>query len=786
MKDESFIRAHFILHPFAFILHSVACSAVVVFAFYLLTVVRLPLEELLKFVPDDALYYLKIAQNVVAEKGVTFDGLSPTSGIHPLFLLLLLPITALFARAPETAIRATSVLCGLLFFVCALVLKRIISVTAGRDTSVIAFAALLTAPSLLLVSVGGLETSLSLLLMLASLLVFLQITSAECVPLSKVLLLGVLTGLAILARTDNSFLIVGFIVGFAASGRVFRRLLHWRPLVLFLLPAVFATLALVVWCMRTTGIPLQSSGMALAVMAWRSVELAHGGAPGWLQESRELARNFASGTFDLAGLSIVLVLALLVAIVCASAISELVHVGRLLRRARPLLPLLVHSVFLMLFYAFWLRHLQLWYLVPVSVAVIGFCSLLFGGLSESVSEILPTGAERVSKVLKASFAAFIIISGAIGAPSLWSTGLYPWQPEMLRAVEALREHIPAEARVGAFNAGIVGFFLNANVINIDGVVNNRVIPYLASGTLDEYLAEAHIDCIVDYQFSLFRFAQATTLAGYPGFELVSELPGTWNATNIWVCRRRSGAFVEPSIVRLVSGFYPAERWFDGGFDFRWSKGKSSSISVAPSTTEADLELVVLAFPLELGGRWTQSVKLSLNGDALGRIDMASGWHEYVMRLPAGALRPGENIITLYYGHTLHPAADCDWARDDQRELAVAFREFRCQRKNRSMAIAAPSSLFLGTSKSAASLTSSRAFSTAIPTPAFRSSRQSETSSPIATTSSGVMPLLLAMNQTACHFSPFALSTSSALTGIVKFLTMCTFNKSSADSRSSAS
>jgi len=770
----------------ATLLRCVACLATLVFSIYLLSVVRLPLEKLIKFVPDDAFYYLKIAQNVVAQQGVTFDGLSPTSGVHPLFLLLLLPIAALFERTPETAIRVTILLCGLLFFACALVLKRIIRMTAGRDTSVIAFAAALTAPSLLLVSVGGLETSLSLLLLLTSFLFFLQITSAECVSRLKVLLLGVLTGAAILARTDCLFLVVACILGFAIAGRASRRLLHWRTLSLFLGPVAFVTLALVIWSVSTTGVPFQSSGLALTVMSWRSAELAESGVSGLLGSSWELARDFATSAFDLAGFPVVLVILMLIALLCASAISELVHVGRLLSRARPLLPLLLHSAFLVLFYALWLRHFQLWYLVPASVAIIAFCSLLLGAFSESVSDILPKGGERTRRILKASFAASIIIAGVIEAPSLFSTGLYPWQPEILSAVFSLQKHVPADAKVGSFNAGIAGFFLNANVVNLDGVVNSRVLPHLASGTLDKYMAEAPIDCIVDYQYSLFRFATATTQAGYPGFELVSELPGTWNGTNIWVCRRRPGAFVEPSLVRLVSGFYPAERWLDGGFDFRWSMGNSSSISVEPSTPDVDLELVVLAFPLELGGRSGQSVTVSLNDRTLGSVNMVSGWREYVMSLPAGTLEPGENIITFTYGHTLCPATDCDWAPNDRRRLAVAFREFRCQRKNRSMAIAAPSSLFLGTSRSAASLTSSSAFSTAIPTPAFCSKQQSETSSPIATTSSGVMPAHWATWETACHFSPLSLKTSSALTGIVKFLTMCAFNAPSADNPRSAS
>ena len=41
---------------------------------------------------DDAFYYLKIAQNVAAGRGLTFDGISVTNGFHPLYLGLLLPL----------------------------------------------------------------------------------------------------------------------------------------------------------------------------------------------------------------------------------------------------------------------------------------------------------------------------------------------------------------------------------------------------------------------------------------------------------------------------------------------------------------------------------------------------------------------------------------------------------------------------------------------------------------------------------------------------------------------
>jgi len=764
----------------------VVCLAATVFAFYVASVASLPLGGLVRFVPDDAFYYLKIAQNTVAGRGPTFDGLSPTTGFHPLFMLLILPIAAIFGSSPEMAIRVIVLLCATLFLLCAVVLWRIINSLAGRGAQAIAFAAAVTAPSLVFVSIGGLETALALLLTLIALSLFVKMATAEAVRENKSLLLGSIVGFAVLARTDNVFLIPAFIVGFLATGPRSRRLLHWRNLSLFVLPPIMATLGVMTWCYLSTGTPYQSSAAALSITSQLGVNSTHSGISELAQSSADIAGSFVVMAFQTAGLPVFIAVLAFVALIFASMFSELIHVGNLLRRARLLLPLLVHSFLLVAFYAVWLRRCQLWYLVPASMAAIAVCSLLLVGLAESVSEIWPRHAGQVGTVLKAAIAVAIIVAGLVEAPALLSTGLYPWQPEMLRAARAVQEHIPTGARLAAFNAGMLGMFLDTTVINLDGVVNNRVLPFLASRNLDQYLAKARIEGILDYQYSFYSFAGATTRAGYPGFDLVAELPGTWNGTNIWACRRRRGGFVESSIVRPVSGFYPPEQWVDGDFEFRWSEGDSSRLSILPATTDADLELVVLAYPLEVAGHCGQSVTVELNGAALGSVKMASGWHRYVLGLPAGKLVPGPNTLTFRYGYTLCPATDFNGGGNDRRNLAVAFRMFRCQRKKRSIAIAAPSSLFRGTSRSAESFTSCRAFSTAIPNPAFRSKPQSEMSSPIATISPLAMPRLFAMCQTACHFSPSGLRTSSALAPIVKFLTTWTFSSPLAASLRSAS
>jgi hypothetical protein len=47
------------------------------------------------FTRDDAFYYFKVAQNITEGHGITFDGINPTNGYHPLWLLVCIPIFAL-------------------------------------------------------------------------------------------------------------------------------------------------------------------------------------------------------------------------------------------------------------------------------------------------------------------------------------------------------------------------------------------------------------------------------------------------------------------------------------------------------------------------------------------------------------------------------------------------------------------------------------------------------------------------------------------------------------------
>ncbi|MBN2207902.1 MAG: glycosyltransferase family 39 protein [Candidatus Coatesbacteria bacterium] len=694
------------------------------FGCYAIYVILLPVHDLVKLAPDDAFYYFTIARNVATGHGPTFDGISPCSGFHPLYLLLLLPIFSLWGGNAELAVRASVAVCAILYYFCGLLLYILVKKIADKGTGLIALCILLTTPSLAVMALGGLETSLSLLMILLSMIAFVGVTisegNAKC---KKWLLLGLLVGLAVLARTDNVFLLLGVVLALIVSRRQPNTVSNRSCLPRLVASAIGLPLLFMLWSYIETGQLFQSSGAALTAYSWQVASPSSMHASG---SFLDLAGRFILDAARLTGLSMSALVVLGVMLVAVAAVSELAFLSMAARRLILLLPLCVHTALLAAFYAGWLRHIQPWYLMPASLLFCALSTLLLGGISEGVASLWPRRRHSIGGTIKATIAILVVFWGIARAPSVLSEGLYPWQPEMLNAAVALSRLTNGGERVGAFNAGMLGYLLKGQVVNLDGVVNNRVLPHLTNHTLDRYLRETRIDYLIDYQRSLLEFSRATTKSGYPGFRLSEELPGSWDGSNLWVCRRGDASdFLDPSMVQLASGFYPAEVWPGAEFKVRWSKGRTSEIAVIPADENVDLEVTVWAMPFERCDERRQRVAVSVNGEPRGELEVRSGWQKYSIDFPASSLNPGRNTVALTYQFTVCPARDCEpacpeWERlaGDERELAVAFGEVRIQRKRRSMAIAAPSSLLLGTTKEAASLTSGSALSTATPNPAF--------------------------------------------------------------------
>lgn len=92
------------------------------------------------FTRDDAYYYFKVAQNIAEGHGSTFDGVNPTNGYHPLWMLVCIPVFALARFDLILPLRVLLVLQGALSAATSILLYRLIKSSLSRPVAVLAAA----------------------------------------------------------------------------------------------------------------------------------------------------------------------------------------------------------------------------------------------------------------------------------------------------------------------------------------------------------------------------------------------------------------------------------------------------------------------------------------------------------------------------------------------------------------------------------------------------------------------------------------------------------------------
>jgi len=154
---------------------------------------------------DDAFYYLEIAKNILAGNGATFDGVIKTNGFHPLYMALCVLINALVTpeSTPKAAMIFLSFIGALNIFLLYLLGKKLGGETAGIGAAF--FWAI--HPFTQFIELMGVEAPLALALILTTCLWWLRIKKENQSSTANWIILGILTGLCFLGRTDSIFFI---------------------------------------------------------------------------------------------------------------------------------------------------------------------------------------------------------------------------------------------------------------------------------------------------------------------------------------------------------------------------------------------------------------------------------------------------------------------------------------------------------------------------------------------------------------------------------------------------
>jgi len=463
-----------------------------------------PLEWLLRHVlADDSFYYFTIARNFVHGHGFSFDTLAETNGFHPLWMIMLLPIYSLIEDR-TLAIHAALTVSALVDTASLVVIFRLLGeIGAAMFVRTVAVVLYGLAPVLFSHAgpMNGMETSVNMLLIFAYLLQYWRILRLERFNRPSALLFGFVSGLLILARTDNIVLIgvtCGLMPTIVESGR--------RTFPLLATAGLTATLVVapwIIWSFHNFGTIVQVSGVSVPFMikselhevGWTAVDYL-------IQFCRNLASIITFFPVHLRDTRILspstLAIAAVLLLFTFSAIGSLRNkggqaVGMTIRYVTVLLMAAVSFVFVHTLRAVYMRG---WYYM----SIIPICIIVSAILLHYVIDHNPQQKQRLLIIFS------LILFYAIAAPTLFETK--HGETDKFRMVHAMNSLLAEGSRVGSGNAGVYGYFFEKGiVVGLDGLVNNAAYEHIRSARLEDYCRKVRVGYMVDPVAAFARTAR---------------------------------------------------------------------------------------------------------------------------------------------------------------------------------------------------------------------------------------------------------------------------------------
>ncbi|MCK9995760.1 MAG: hypothetical protein KAH56_05725 [Candidatus Krumholzibacteria bacterium] len=479
-------------------------------------------NQLMACLKDDGYYYLVLARNMATGHGATFDGLGPTNGFHPLWAMCLTP---LYFGDPESLfgpVRAMIVLALALHLGAALAIRR--AVDRFADSGVATIAALLYVgnPLALYLVVSGMESPVVALTvaMLATASIRLQQGDLRIDKMGDALQVGALCGLCMLTRTEM-IMFAGLVLAQAVLWPAVGTVRSWSDRLRGGLAAGLTAIVMVapwlIWNLWRFGSVIQVSAKAhhLHMESVRGFSQAGGqaGLVGLGNRLLTIHRGSLSERLPLPSEIVAVILVAMLALVVwwlVAMLSPKESRRYFLERLRWLAaPLLYAAGFVAASFLI-LGNFRSWYAAgPLTVVAI-FVAVPLGRALLSLSA--PRRGRLVSGLISGFYVLGMLALGPVflneinyeaGKTNCW------WE-----AAEVVATTTAPGERVASFNSGTFGYLAPRQVVNLDCVVNNRALPYLADKRLPDFIEENDILFIIDDPSYVRRYFRAFSEQGW--------------------------------------------------------------------------------------------------------------------------------------------------------------------------------------------------------------------------------------------------------------------------------
>jgi hypothetical protein len=509
---------------------------------------------------DDSFYAFQIARNIAEGRGATFDGVTPTNGFQPLYVFLLVPAYKLLGPDRIAPIYFALTLLALMTAATSLLLFLI--VRRYTYDGVALFAAMIWAFSPVVVrqSANGLETALALFLFASSVYYYLdRVRSNPQTRATQFVKLGLLLGLAVLARVDQMILVLAMALdylllirrrGRSGETRGALRGFGIAAAVVFALCLPWAVYGIV-----AVGSPVPESGAATRFLSIAYAPFFGLGASGQAGDAVGVSFVWAHVIHALSVLklsppvhvfyraiekigdgspstgAVLYVVNAFSLVALAWFAIWIVRGGRThsTHNRGELAFLILFSVLLVAAYSTWVfgvffftRYFYPIYFVATILAACFLQDVVVWMGRRHVAVRLATAATMTC------YAVGLVYMGLTSAHR--SATVYQFY-DIARWVEA---NTSADETIGVFQGGAIGYFSNRRVVNLDGKVNGRALDALKHGDIEDYIADADIDVVMDHSDVLHLFLGPNGGSEIAGIKTTQCFSGACVGAEGWV------------------------------------------------------------------------------------------------------------------------------------------------------------------------------------------------------------------------------------------------------------
>jgi hypothetical protein len=478
---------------------------------------------------DDSFYDFQIARNIAEGRGPTFDGITYTNGFQPLYVFILVPFFWLFGSNTLLPIYAGLTALALLTAATAYLLFLITRRYVGDKIAIVATALWVFSPIVIKQSSNGLETALALLLFACCVYYYLdRIRSKSNPPRSAFVKLGLLLGLATLARVDEIFLALAMALDYLLMLRRQRAAPRWvfGNVGVAALCALLVYVPWVVYSLIAVGSPFQESGVATRLLSisyapffslgssdmvadgpglsfiW--VHLVHSASVLKLSPPVHVVFRAVEKLGIYTGTAGVLLVAMNVVGLgmLVGFTAWIVRVGKANgnKKRSELNFLLLFSVLLIAAYSLYVFGMFFFtrYYYPVYFVVVVFAACFMRDVVDWLSR-RATVYRRVAVGLLSLYVVGLLYMGYTAG--FKSTPVYHFY-DIAKWVE---NHTDESDTIGVFQSGAIGYLSHRRVVNLDGKVNKNALAALKCGKLWEYVRDTGIDVVLDHKVVLELF-----------------------------------------------------------------------------------------------------------------------------------------------------------------------------------------------------------------------------------------------------------------------------------------